>query len=99
MILHEGLTAKKYSYVITISEEKYLVKTCLMKDVPISLPQESVAEKKAEKKIDEIKRVPIPEPKGDVNKKIVPPLSDGSKKIIGDQNSTHVPVKKKVVKK
>lgn len=100
MILHEGITGKKYSYVITIFNEKCVVKTCPIKDVPVQphLTQASEVEKK---KIDEIKRVPIPEPKGSVNKKIVPPISDGSRKIIADQdqNITRVVANKKVAKK
>ena len=101
MIIHEGLTAKKYSYMITISNGKYVVTTCPIKDVP-RLIQENVSEKKVEKKkIDEIKRVPVPEPKGHVSKKIVPPLSDGLIKITvdQDQNNTHVAANKNVVKK
>ena len=102
MVLHDGITAKKYSYVITISDEKYVIKTCSIKDIPVRLTQEIVSEKKVEKKkIDEIERVPIPELKGPFNKKIVPPLSDGSRKIVvdHDKNTANVAANKKVVKK
>jgi len=97
MIICEGLTAKKYSYLVVINGEKYSVKVCPMKDIPKPL---SVESDKTEKPVTEIKRVNIPEPKKSIDKKIVPRLSDGSIKIINsDQTLSHDPVKKKTATK
>ena len=102
MIIEEGETSKKFSYLATIAEEKCLVTTHPMKDIIELVVPVNCTQSVSEKSIGVSKRIPIPDQKQVIVKKVVPSLSDASKNVISMGNkvvSQELAPKKKGVKK
>lgn len=93
MIIEESETSKRFSYLATITEEKCLLTTYPMKNVVAMLPvtcDQTVNEKPA----GIGKRIPVPEQKQVISKKLVPPLSTDSQRIISANNQEPIQTKK-----
>lgn len=97
MIIEEGETSKKFGYLATITEEKCLVATHPMKNI-VTLSPVTCDQPISEKSIGIGKRIPIPEQKQIINKKLVPSLSTASQHVIG-VNSQEPTQPKKSIKK
>ena len=98
MILEEGETSKRFGYLAIITDEKCLVKTYPVKNITIALPITD-CHHVTEKPIGISKRVPIPEQKKIISKKLVPPLSNASQHVISvNSRGEPTPMKKSTKK-
>lgn len=97
MIIEEGETSKKFGYLATITEEKCLVATHPMKNIVAMLPV-TCDQPVNEKSVGIGKRIPVPEQKHVISKKMVPPLSTDSQRVINLNNQEPTQPKKSIKK-
>lgn len=97
MVIDEAETSKKFSYLATITEEKCSLATHPMKNIVAMLPV-TCDQTVNEKPVGIGKRIPIPEQKQVISKKLVPPLSTDSQRVI-NVNNQEPPQTKKSTKK
>lgn len=97
MIIEEGETSKRFGYLATITDEKCLVATHPMKNIVAMLPV--TCDQPVDEKLVGIgKRIPIPEQKQVISKKLVPPLSTDSHRVINLNNQEPTQPKKSIKK-
>jgi hypothetical protein len=97
MILEEGETSKRFGYLATITDEKCLVTTYPMKNIVAMLPV-TCDQPVDEKSVGIGKRIPIPEQKKVINKKMVPSLSNASQHVVGAKSQELTQPKKNTKK-
>lgn len=99
IIIEECEPSKKFSYLATSSENKWIVATHPMKNITKLLPKEDSIPVQTEK-LMVVKRPSVPEQKQIIDKKIIPSLVNISQNVISDKAATKpLAPKKKNAKK